>query len=121
MKKLIVLLVVAAIGVGLYFLFEKNEVSQISLMEEAVATLEDYNEGGDASETIEKLEGLALKLSELNKKSGTSSGNADENPEAKAKADRLRGELANASMELEISEKETAQDVAKALDKFIGQ
>lgn len=119
MKKLIGLLVVFGVGMGLFFLFTKNEVSQVSLMEEAVATLEDYDKGGEASETIQKLEELAEKLSKLNTNSEASEKSSDD--ETKAKADRLRGELANASMELEISEKETARDVSKALDKFIGQ
>jgi len=121
MKKFILCLglVAIAVGVGLSFYFGKTETSKISLMEEAVASVEAYNDGGEASETIQKLESLSQQLSDLNKKSPPNS--ADGDPETKAKADRLRGELANASLELEISEKPKAQDVSKALDQFIGQ
>ncbi len=119
MKKCVLCLIIVAVGVGLYFYFGRNELSQISLMEEAVTSIESYHQGGDATETIQKLEELALKLSELSE--STPSESTDDHSETKATADRLRGELANASLELELSEKTEARKVSKALDKFIGQ
>ncbi len=119
MKKCVLCLVIIAVGIGLYFYLGKNQPSQISLMEEVVASIESYQQGGHASEAIQKIEELSLELSELNKNSQSDS--IDEDPETGAKADRLRGELANASLELEISEQPEAREVSKALDKFIGQ
>lgn len=121
MKKVYVFFVVVAVGVGLYFFLGREKVSEVSLMKEAVVAVDAYQNGGDASEAITKLEDLARELSEYHKNSKGTSEDAEESPEMKAEAERLRGELVNASMDLEISEKAEAQAVSKALDQFMGQ
>jgi len=119
MKKYLTLGLLVLAVVGMYVGFFLSKVTQTSLMEDAVMTVEAYQENGDAGAAVETLAELTRQLTGLKEKGGPSKEKED--AEMAARADRARGELANVSMELEISDKEQDQKVSQALNKFMSQ
>ena len=118
MKKVVILVLLLAAGLFLFLRGSSPAEEKNSLMEDAVAAVMAFSDGGDASKAVTELTSLAGKLEKLNAKS-KDSGEPDS--EITDQAEQLRAELANASLQLEISDQEKAAEVSAALDKFINQ
>ena len=95
---------------------------QIELMQEAILTLENFNDSGDAKSSIDKLGELTARYNDLlkrRKKLGVEANQANENLTTEIK--KLSGELLNESLQVEISDKDEAAEVTAAYEKFSSQ
>lgn len=127
LKGLLVPVVLGLLGWGGFVLFRSDSAQlvaedQVAVMQEALATLEKFTDGGSPEDAVKSLESLSRKISDLNerrKKLGEKAGEIS--PEVLARIESLGGELVNESLEVEMSEEAKATEVAAAFEKFSGQ
>ena len=127
LKGLLVPVVLGLLGWGGFVLFRSDSAQlvaedQVAVMQEALATLEKFTDGGSPEDAVKSLESLSRKISDLNerrKKLGEKAGEIS--PEVLARIESLGGELVNESLEVEMSEEAKATEVAAAFGKFSGQ
>ena len=131
MKKFLTALLLAVVlgllGWVVFVLFRPDSAQlvaedQVIVMQEALATLEKFTDGGSPEEAVKSLESLSQKIADLNerrKKLGEKAGEIS--PEVLARIESLGGELVNESLEVEMSEESKATQVAAAFEKFSGQ
>lgn len=127
LKPLLLLLVLNILVWGGYQLFRPDSPDQIAedqieLMQDALLSLENFNSNGDAQTTIDKLETLATRYTDLLARRKKLSKKANEvDGKLISEIEKLGGELVNESLEVEISGKSEAAEVAAAFEKFSNQ
>ncbi len=128
MKKFFLILVpLVALGVGLYLVlsgnpYEKLAKQQLSLMSDAVESVTTFEKNGNAEEALTKLESLKKDFANWSGRQDQLAQAGDKAPaEILAEIEQKRGELANALIQLEISEHENAPKVLTALESIVNQ
>lgn len=126
-KSLLILIPLVALGVGLYFLLSGNPYEdlakqQLSLISDAVETVTTFEKTGNAEEALAKLESLKKDFADWSNHQDQLDQAGDKAPgEILAEIEQKRGELANALIQLEISEHEKAPEVLAALESLVSQ
>lgn len=101
---------------------EQITAAQIELMQEAFLALETFNDDGDASAAVGKMNTLTDQDADLLSRRKKLGDGADQvNEELTAEIEKLSGELVNELLEVELSEKTKASKVAAAFEKFSSQ
>ncbi len=127
LKPLILLVTLAALIWGGYLLLRPDShqlitEAQIEIMQEALLALETFNDDGDASTAVGRLDTLTSQYSDLLSRRKKLGDGADQvSADLKFEIERLSGELVNESLEIEISEKPKADEVAATFEKFSNQ
>ena len=128
MKKFFLILIpLLASGVGLYLVLSGNPheelaKQQLSLISEAVESVTTFEKNGDADEALTKLESLKKDFANWSDRQDQLAKAGEKAPaEILAEIEQKRGELANALIQLEISEHEDAPKVLTALESLVNQ
>jgi len=128
MKKFFLILIpLVASGVGLYLVLSGNPheelaKQQLSLISEAVESVTTFEKNGDADEALTKLESLKKDFANWSDRQDQLAKAGEKAPaEILAEIEQKRGELANALIQLEISEHEDAPKVLTALESLVNQ
>ena len=128
MKKFALLLVpLVALGAGLFFLssgnpYEELASKQLSLITDAVDTIATFEETGNGDEALTKLASLKKEFSNWSANQNRLEEAGKKAPsEVLAEIEQKRGELANAMIQLEVSEHQKAPEVLAALESLVSQ
>ena len=126
-KSLLILIPLLALGVGLYFLLSGNPYEELAnrqllLISDAVETVTNFEKTGNADEALAKFESLKKEFADWSKNQNQLDQAGDKAPgEVLAEIEQKRGELANALIQLEISEHDKAPEVLAALERLVNQ
>lgn len=128
MKKFALLFVpLVALGIGLFFLFsgnpyEKLANKQLTLITDAVDTIASFEKTGNGDEALTRLTSLKKEFSRWSANQKQLDKAGEKAPgEVLAEIEQKRGELANAMIQLEVSEHQKAAEVLAALESLVSQ
>ncbi|MEJ6581593.1 MAG: hypothetical protein QNL33_14825 [Akkermansiaceae bacterium] len=95
---------------------------QVVVMQEALASLEKFTEGGSSEDVVNSLEAFTQRIVELNVRRGKLGEKGGEtSQELLTQIESLGGELVSESLKVEMSDDAKAPEVAAAFEKFSAQ
>jgi|GEM_PF-4129553 len=126
-KKIFGLFVVFAllvVAVGYFLISRGSQVEnlasqQLSLIRETVQVVLEFEKTGKAEQATQQLQNLEPKFAQWSQRQEELTKGSDQVPVEKlAEIEQLRGELANAMIQLEISDHQGAVEVLNVLEKI---
>ena len=126
-KKIFGLFVVFAllvVAVGYFLISRGSQVEnlasqQLSLIRETVQVVLEFEKTGKAEQATQQLQNLEPKFAQWSQRQEELTKGSDQVPvEMLAEIEQLRGELANAMIQLEISDHQGAVEVLNVLEKI---
>jgi len=126
-KKIFGLFVVFAllvVAVGYFLISRGSQVEnlasqQLSLIRETVQVVLEFEKTGKAEQATQQLQNLEPKFAQWSQRQEELTKGSDQVPvEMLAEIEQLRGELANAMIQLEISDHQGAAEVLNVLEKI---
>jgi len=126
-KKIFGLFVVFAllvVAVGYFLISRGSQVEnlasqQLSLIRETVEVVLEFEKTGKAEQATQQLKNLEPKFAQWSQRQEELTKGSDQVPvEMLAEIEQLRGELANAMIQLEISDHQGAAEVLNVLEKI---